>query len=206
MVGLWEQTPLEPRRHLLRRHESGGWRSPAACLHSPRVLFPRRSRRSGSIPQTRSSIWAYLRELRRREEGDYLPHHALHGRGRELRSHRDHRSGTDRRVRLAGGAQGQRRQGSRADPHGRRPGGDPPPCAERFDISTRRSRRASSRSPWAGGERFVPAPVRRASASRSRRSTWRGPSLDDVFMGLQPARRSVTPRPPNPSASRANTR
>jgi ABC-2 type transport system ATP-binding protein len=65
MVGLWE------RRSSLVATYSGGMKRrleiARGLLHSPRVLFLDEPT-IGLDPQTRSSIWAYLRELRRREE------------------------------------------------------------------------------------------------------------------------------------------
>jgi ABC-2 type transport system ATP-binding protein len=65
MVGLWE------RRSSLVTTYSGGMKRrleiARGLLHSPRVLFLDEPT-IGLDPQTRSSIWTYLRELRRREE------------------------------------------------------------------------------------------------------------------------------------------
>ena len=64
MVGLWE------RRDDLVQTFSGGMRRrleiARGLLHSPRVLFLDEPT-IGLYPQTRSQIWAYLNELRRRE-------------------------------------------------------------------------------------------------------------------------------------------
>jgi ABC-2 type transport system ATP-binding protein len=65
MVGLWE------RRESLVNTYSGGMRRRLeigrGLLHSPRVLFLDEPT-IGLDPQTRSSIWEYIQELRRREE------------------------------------------------------------------------------------------------------------------------------------------
>jgi ABC-2 type transport system ATP-binding protein len=65
MVGLWD------RRDSLVNTYSGGMRRRLeigrGLLHSPRVLFLDEPT-VGLDPQTRSSIWAYIRELRRQED------------------------------------------------------------------------------------------------------------------------------------------
>ena len=65
MVGLWE------RRESLVNTYSGGMRRRLeigrGLLHSPRVLFLDEPT-IGLDPQTRSSIWDYIQELKRREE------------------------------------------------------------------------------------------------------------------------------------------
>jgi ABC-2 type transport system ATP-binding protein len=65
MVGLWE------RRDSIVNTYSGGMRRrleiARGLLHSPRVLFLDEPT-IGLDPQTRSSIWAYIRELKAREE------------------------------------------------------------------------------------------------------------------------------------------
>jgi ABC-2 type transport system ATP-binding protein len=65
MVGLWE------RRESLVNTYSGGMRRrleiARGLLHSPRVLFLDEPT-IGLDPQTRSSIWTYIRELKAREE------------------------------------------------------------------------------------------------------------------------------------------
>ena len=116
MVGLWD------RRASLVQTFSGGMKRrleiARGLMHSPRVLFLDEPT-VGLDPQTRASIWNYIRELRQQGDDHDLPDDALHGRGRVLRSHRDHRQRPDRRARHARGAQGERRQGPRRDPHGR---------------------------------------------------------------------------------------
>src|SRR5256714_6431365 len=65
MVGLWE------RRRSLVGTFSGGMKRrleiARGLLHSPRVLFLDEPT-VGLDPQTRSSIWSYIRELKQREE------------------------------------------------------------------------------------------------------------------------------------------
>jgi ABC-2 type transport system ATP-binding protein len=65
MVGLWE------RRASLVRTFSGGMKRrleiARGLLHSPRVLFLDEPT-VGLDPQTRSSIWGYIRELKERED------------------------------------------------------------------------------------------------------------------------------------------
>jgi len=65
MVGLWE------RRESLVRTFSGGMKRrleiARGLLHSPRVLFLDEPT-VGLDPQTRSSIWGYIRELKERED------------------------------------------------------------------------------------------------------------------------------------------
>jgi ABC-2 type transport system ATP-binding protein len=65
MVGLWE------RRDSLVRTFSGGMKRrleiARGLLHSPRVLFLDEPT-VGLDPQTRSSIWGYIRELKTRED------------------------------------------------------------------------------------------------------------------------------------------
>src|SRR3954451_18903409 len=65
MVGLWE------RRGSLVRTFSGGMKRrleiARGLLHSPRVLFLDEPT-VGLDPQTRSSIWGYIRELKERED------------------------------------------------------------------------------------------------------------------------------------------
>jgi ABC-2 type transport system ATP-binding protein len=65
MVGLWE------RRDSLVRTFSGGMKRrleiARGLLHSPRVLFLDEPT-VGLDPQTRSSIWGYIRELKERED------------------------------------------------------------------------------------------------------------------------------------------
>jgi ABC-2 type transport system ATP-binding protein len=65
MVGLWER-----RRDLVRLYSGGMKRRleiARGLLHSPRVLFLDEPT-VGLDPQTRTSIWEYIRELRRAEE------------------------------------------------------------------------------------------------------------------------------------------
>ena len=149
-------------------------------LHSPRVLFLDEPT-VGLDPQTRRSIWGYIRELKRARGHHDLPDHALHGRGRVLRPDRDHGQRPDRRARHARGAEGERRQGPRADRHRRRRRRRSPRCAS-ASGSRRRSPRARSRSGVPGGRAVRAAAVRRARRADPRRCSVSRPSLDDVFM------------------------
>ncbi len=66
MVGLWERRDSLVE-HVLRRHEAApGDRARAACTR--RACCSSTSRPSGLDPQTRSSIWGYIRELKARED------------------------------------------------------------------------------------------------------------------------------------------
>ena len=177
MVGLWE------RRESLANTFSGGMKRrleiARGLFHSPRVLFLDEPT-VGLDPQTRSSIWGYIRELKAQRGHHDLPHDPLHGRGRVLRPHRDHGSGPHHRARLARGAEGERRQGPRADPHRRRPGGDRG-AARRASAIEATIVEGAVTFGVSEGEHFVPrlfaeldVPIRTVSVAR--------PSLDDVFM------------------------
>ena len=117
MVGLWE------RRASLVNTFSGGMKRrleiARGLLHSPRVLFLDEPT-VGLDPQTRSSIWSYIRELKAREditifltthymdEAEYCDRIAI----MDQRPHH--------RARHARDAEGERRQGPRADRDRRR--------------------------------------------------------------------------------------
>jgi len=147
-------------------------------LHAPRVLFLDEPT-VGLDPQTRVSIWAYINELKQREDITiFLTTHYM-DEAENCGPDRDHRPREDRRHRHAGGAEGLDRQGPRPDQHrgrrGRHPraGGGLRPGGGRArgpgDVSVE------------SGEHFVPQlfarlPVAIKSVSVSR------PSLDDVFM------------------------
>ncbi len=148
-------------------------------LHSPRVLFLDEPT-VGLDPQTRSSIWAYIHELEAAEditifltthymdEAEYCDRIAIMDHGR------DHRPGHPR------GAQGQRRQGPRPDPHRRRPSRHRRAAAS-SSTSRQRLPRGQVTFSVERGEEFVPRlfaelamPIRSVSVAR--------PTLDDVFM------------------------
>ena len=159
-------------------------------LHSPRVLFLDEPT-IGLDPQTRSSIWRYIRALQQTRGDHDLHDHPLHGRGRVLRSDRDHGSRRDRRARHAGGAQG---------PGRRRPGDDPHRRRRRRRGRARRALRARrARSPRAPSRSTCPrarssCPVcSPSSACRSDRSTSPG-RRSTTSSWPTPARRSATPR------------
>ena len=177
MVGLWD------RRDSLVSTYSGGMQRrleiARGLLHAPHVLFLDEPT-VGLDPQTRSSIWEYINDLKTPGRHHDLPDHALHGRGRALRPDRDHRPREDRGDRHAGGAQGQRGQGPGADPDRRR---------RRRDQGAGRRVRPRGRHPRGSGDVLgrsrassscrscsprLTVPIRSVSVSR--------PSLDDVFM------------------------
>ena len=117
MVGLWE------RRGSLVNTFSGGMKRrleiARGLLHSPRVLFLDEPT-VGLDPQTRSSIWSYIRELKAREditifltthymdEAEYCDRIAIMDQGRIIVLDTPER------------AEGERRQGPRADRDRRR--------------------------------------------------------------------------------------
>ena len=179
MVGLWE------RRDSLVATFSGGMKRrleiARGLLHSPRVLFLDEPT-VGLDPQTRSSIWSYIRELKRRARTSRSssppttwtrPSTATASRSwtRARSSSLDTPEalkaavGTDR-VQIAD----RRRRGARSRALRERFGdrGDGSPRARSPSASRRASSSCRACSP--------------SSACRSARSASRGPSLDDVFM------------------------
>ena len=121
MVGLWD------RRDSLVSTFSGGMQRrleiARGLLHAPHVLFLDEPT-VGLDPQTRSSIWAYINDLKRREDITiFLTTHYM-----DEAEHCDRIAiidhGQDRGHRHAGSAQGQRGQGPGADPDRRRRGRD----------------------------------------------------------------------------------
>ena len=170
-------------------------------LHSPRVLFLDEPT-VGLDPQTRSSIWSYIRELKRDEditifltthymdEAEYCDRIAIMDQGRivaldtpealkasvgkdRVQIHTDDDDGRDRRAARALRDRGRGRRGRRHVRRGR------------------------------SGEAVRAAAVRRARSSRSARSTSRG-RRSTTCSCPTPARRSATPRP-RPDATRAAT-
>ena len=157
MVGLWE------RRASLVMTFSGGMKRrleiARGLLHSPRVLFLDEPT-VGLDPQTRNSIWSYISELKRDEditifltthymdEAEYCDRIAIMDRG------------TIVALDTPRGAEGGRRQGSRADPDARRRGRDRRPARALRDRGDRRRRRRHVRR--ARRRAVRPAPVRRA--------------------------------------------
>ena len=158
MVGLWE------RRDSLVNTFSGGMKRrleiARGLMHSPRVLFLDEPT-VGLDPQTRSSIWSYIRELKERRGHHDLPDDPLHGRGRVLRPHRDHGQGRDRRARHARRAEGERRQGPRPDPDRRRRRRRSRRSRERFGIEAKIAEGAVTFG-VPRGRAVRAAPVRRA--------------------------------------------
>ena len=88
----------------------------------PRHPVPRRADHRARSADARPHLGGAARPARELRD-DAVPHHPLHGRGRELRSHRHHRPRQDRRARHAGRAQAGGGQGPgrrRAAPSRRR--------------------------------------------------------------------------------------
>jgi ABC-2 type transport system ATP-binding protein len=176
MVGLWER-----RDHAVMTF-SGGMRRrleiARGLMHSPRVLFLDEPT-IGLDPQTRSSIWGYIRELRQREEitifmtthymdeAEYCDRIAIMDRGEIVALD------SPEALKAEVGADRVRIQT------------DDDPAAidalrERFEIEARMSEGMVTFA-VPGGEEFVPRlfaelglPIRSVSVSR--------PTLDDVFM------------------------
>ena len=149
-------------------------------LHSPRVLFLDEPT-IGLDPQTRSSIWRYIRELQAGRGDHDLHDHALHGRGRVLRPHRDHgpaaRSSCSTRRRRSRRASARTACRSSTDD-------DEAAIAalrERFGIEATIAEGAVTFA-VEEGEAVRPAAVRRARACAIRSVSVSRPSLDDVFM------------------------
>jgi ABC-2 type transport system ATP-binding protein len=176
MVGLWE------RRGSLVRTFSGGMQRrleiARGLLHSPRVLFLDEPT-VGLDPQTRSSIWDYINELKRREditifltthymdEAEHCDRIAIIDNGRIVV--------LDSPDVLKASVGKDRVQLQTADN-----GAAIDALKQRFDIAAA-VREGAVTFAVAGGEQFVPrlfaelgVPIRSVSVAR--------PSLDDVFM------------------------
>ncbi|GLZ03262.1 daunorubicin resistance protein DrrA family ABC transporter ATP-binding protein [Actinomadura sp. NBRC 104412] len=178
MVGLWER-----RRDRVRQY-SGGMRRrleiARGLLHSPRVLFLDEPT-VGLDPQTRASIWDYIRELKRAEritifmtthymeEAEYCDRIAIMDSGTIV--------ALDTPEALKAGIGEDRVQLRTADDAAAIAA-----LAERFGVRARMAEGVVTFA-VASGEAFVPrlfeglgVPIRSVSVSR--------PSLDDVFMGF----------------------
>jgi ABC-2 type transport system ATP-binding protein len=176
MVGLWE------RRRSLVNTFSGGMKRrleiARGLLHSPRVLFLDEPT-VGLDPQTRSSIWSYIRELKAREditifltthymdEAEYCDRIAIMDQGRIIV--------LDTPERLKASVGKDRVQIVTEDPQQAIEA-----LRERFGVQATIAEGAVTFG-VAEGEQFVPRlfaelglPIRAVSVSR--------PSLDDVFM------------------------
>ena len=132
MVGLWERRDGRVQTVLRRHAAAPGDRSWPDALAAG--ALPRRADGRARPADAVEHLDLHRRAAPAGGHHD-LPHDALHGRGRELRPHRDHGRRQGRRARHARAAQGQRRHRPRADRHRRRRGGD------------RGDRRPSSASP-----------------------------------------------------------
>lgn len=178
MVGLWE------RRGDLVQTYSGGMKRrleiARGLLHSPRVLFLDEPT-VGLDPQTRSSIWEYIRQLKEAEEitifmtthymdeAEFCDRIAIMDSGRIV--------ALDTPEALKAGVGKDRVRIQTADDEAAIAG-----LKERFDLEAVMSEGAVT-FPVASGEAFVPrlfaelgVPIRSVSVSR--------PSLDDVFMSF----------------------
>ena len=152
MVGLWD------RKDSVVATFSGGMRRrleiARGLMHSPRVLFLDEPT-IGLDPQTRRSIWDYIRELKEREEITIFmtTHYMDEAEWCDRIAIMDH--GRDRRARLPRDAQGRRRQGPRDDPDRRQRGGDRRAGSAQFGIEAQVSEGAVAFGVPAG-EQFVP--------------------------------------------------
>ncbi len=176
MVGLWE------RRDSAVMTFSGGMRRrleiARGLMHSPRVLFLDEPT-IGLDPQTRSSIWSYIRELRQREEitifmtthymdeAEYCDRIAIMDQGEIV--------ALDSPEALKAEVGADRVRIDTADDEAAIDA-----LRERFEIDARMSE-GSVTFAVPGGEQFVPrlfaelgVPIRSVSVAR--------PTLDDVFM------------------------
>ena len=177
MVGLWE------RRDAPVQTFSGGMRRrleiARGLMHSPRVLFLDEPT-IGLDPQTRSSIWSYIRELRETRGDHDLHDHALHGRGRVLRPDRDHgpaarSSRSTRRTALKAGVGADRVRIQTEDDEAAIAA-----LAERFGLEARISE--GSVTFYVPSARSSCRACSPSSACRSVPSASSRPTLDDVFM------------------------
>ena len=178
MVGLWD------RKDSVVGTFSGGMRRrleiARGLMHSPRVLFLDEPT-IGLDPQTRRSIWEYIRELKEREEITIFmtTHYMDEAEWCDRIAIMDHGEivALDDPETLKAGV-----GTDRVTIHTDDDDAAIAALAERFGIEARISEGAVSFG-VPEGEQFVPRLFAEwDSPARSRRSASRGPTLDDVFM------------------------
>ena len=177
MVNLWD------RKDSVVSTYSGGMKRrleiARGLLHAPRVLFLDEPT-VGLDPQTRSSIWEYVNDLKRREDITiFLTTHYM-----DEAEHCDRIAIIDHGKIVAidtpGEPQGERGQGPGPDLHRRRRGRHQGASKTKFDLDAA-VREGLVTFSVASGEQFVPRlfaelPQQIRSVSVAR------PTLDDVFM------------------------
>ena len=187
--------PQEHGRDLLRRDEAPPRDRARADALAARAV-PRRADGGPRSADALLDLGLHPRAQGGRGHHD-LPHHPLHGRGRVLRSHRDHGQGRDRRARHPRRAEGVRRSRPHHAADRRRRRGD---RGARADVRDQREDgRGRGHVRRAGGRALRAAALRRARTSRSARSRSRGPRSTTSSCPT-PGRRSATPRRAMPSS------